>query len=400
MKWVMTGLLLCLLSMTATAQVGFSLYTSSTYDDNSFSFTEKREDVYHALFGALTAGTQQGSVYLQGYYYGAIVLFRTYSDRTYNVHTVGGYSQVQLDDPDGDAGVFSDSLVSYLFVIPQIGARFDHDNWDFYDFQRASLLLRLRRHVSGALMSTTHFTTQYKRYPNLEQFTHIELNGGVTLGYAVTGGVDVYGALDAGHKIYTESVSDTTWVQDGKPGKGKGSVKPPVPVVSRFSTPSTTQFVFSTGLVFKILPQAPLTISWLRRSNPSSDARYVSEDAFLGLSEDEIFDDRYGYQSNEFRLNLDGTLPGGIRTMNALEYQYKDYPRTATALTGVPLAGYPQRRDQRLVLRLQALYPFFRNDAGKGLSIGIAYNFIRNQSNNAYHDFHNHQVALVMSGDW
>jgi len=150
---------------SAGAQVGFSLYTSSMYDDNSFSFTEKRVDVYHALFGALSAGTQQGSTYLQGYYYGAIVLFRTYSDRTYNVHTIGGYSQIQLnyleDDPSEQAQagtlrftertgpaapgiatpengeVFSDSLVSYLFVIPQVGARFDHDNWDFYDFQRA-----------------------------------------------------------------------------------------------------------------------------------------------------------------------------------------------------------------------------------------------------------------------
>jgi hypothetical protein len=195
-------------------------------------------------------------------------------------------------------------------------------------------------------------------------------------------------------------VSDTLWVQDGKPGKGKGGVKPPVPVISRFSTPSTTQFVLSAGLVFKVLPQAPLTISWLRRSNPSSDARYVREDAFLGLSEDEIFDDRYGYQANEYRVSFDGTLPGGIRTMNSIAYLTKAYPRTATDLSGAPLSGDPQRRDRRFLLRLQALYPFFRNHAGKGISIGLAYNFIRNQSNNAYHDFNNHQVALVLSGDW
>lgn len=442
MRWMAVALLLCLTSPDARAQVGFSLYTSSMYDDNSFSFREKREDVYHALFGALTAGTQQGSAYLQGYYYGAIVLFRTYSDRTYNVHTVGGYSQIQLDYLDDDeelhAGlpydeaftprearadgrgrgpsapppaavspnaqpreeVFSDSLVTYLFVIPQVGARFDHDNWDFYDFQRASILFRLRRHVTGGLMSTWHLTSQYKRYPNLEQFTHVEISGGVTAGYPLADDVDVFAAVDAGHKVYTESVSDTLWVQDGKPGKGKGGVKPPVAVISRFSTPSTTQFVFSAGLVFKIFPQAPLTLSWLRRSNPSSDARYVSEDAFLGLSEDEIFDDRYGYQSHELRLRFDGTLPGGIRTMNAIEYLLKDYPRTATDMRGVPLEGDPQRRDGRFVFRLQALYPFFRNTAGKGLSVGLAYNFIRNQSNNAYHDFNNHQVALVLSGDW
>ena len=40
---------LCMLPFSAHAQVGFSLYTSSMYDDNSFAFYEKREDVYHAL---------------------------------------------------------------------------------------------------------------------------------------------------------------------------------------------------------------------------------------------------------------------------------------------------------------------------------------------------------------
>ncbi|MCB2204049.1 hypothetical protein KQI65_04815 [bacterium] len=423
LQYLILGFLM--LTSSATAQVGFSLYTSSTYDDNSFSFYEKREDVYHALFGALTAGTQSGSAYMQGYYYGALVLFRTYSDRTYHVHTVGGYSQFQLDYLSDDgaeeeaeysslqsntvrgpvpapppAEEFSDSLVTYLFVIPQVGARFDHDNWDFYDFRRASLLLRLRRHVSGELMSMLHVTTQLKSYPNLTQFNHFEVNGGVVLSHPLAKAMDGFVALDAGHKMYTETVSDTTWVTDGKPGKGKGGVKPPVAVISRFSTPSTTQFTISTGVVFHLSSSAPLVLSWLRRTNPSSDARYVNEEAFIGLTEDEIFDDRYGYQSHELRLRLDGTVFGDIRTMNAVEYLWKDYPRTATDLLGQPFEGYPQRKDRRFVFRLQALYPFFRNAQGKGLSIGLAYNFIRNQSNNAYHDFNNHQIALVMSGDW
>jgi hypothetical protein len=433
MKRLLFIVMFLLLPAAGRAQVGFSLYTSSTYDDNSFSFTEKRADMYHAVFGALSYGSQQGSAYLQGYYYGAIVLFRTYDDRTYNVHTIGGYSQFQLnyladDEADGEdeeedelgmlfpaerggpaepvladpeaTEAFSDSLVSYLFVVPQIGARFDRERWDFYDFQRGSILLRLRQHVRGDLMSHLHYTLQYKEYPNLAQFTHLEHHGGVTFGHPLLRDLDIYAAVEAGHKSYTEAFSDTLWVSDGKPGKGKGGVKPSEAVVSQFSTPATTQFAFSLGLVYKLFLQAPLTLSWLRRSNPSSDARYVSEDAFLGLSEDEIFDDRYGYQSNEYRLQLDGTLPGGIRTMNAVEYLFKDYPRTATDLLGVPLIGSPQRRDQRLVIRLQALYPLFRAASGKGLSLGLAYNFIRNQSNNAYHDFNNHQIAFVMSGDW
>ena len=422
--------LLLFLAMTvpAGAQLHFSLYTSHMYDDNSFAFHEKREDVYHALFGALSAGTQSTYMYTQGYYYGALVLFRTYSDRTYNIHTLGAYTQIQLSHRDSadereyeqeqgqegsgpyaptmpvprpdDAPSFSDSLVSYLFIIPQVGGRFDHDNWDFYDFQRGSLLLRWRVRPFGSLMTRLHHTVQYKRYPNLEQFTHLENTGGILLNHPLVRKLQIFGALDAGHKRYTETMNDTTWVSDGTPGKGKGGVKPPRAVISQFSTPSTMQFVFSVGLAYQLFPAAPLSLSWLRRSNPSSDARYVREDAIFGVTEDEIFDDRYGYQSNELRVQLDGVLPGSIRTMNRIELIRKQYPRTATDLAGVPLSGAPQREDTRFVLRLQALYPLFRSDDGTGLSVGLAYNFIRNQSNNVYHDFHNHQVAVVFSGDW
>lgn len=426
MKYLLMAMV-SLLFTQASAQVNFSLYTSSMYDDNSFAFYEKREDMYHAIFGALSAGSSQEYSYHQGYYYGALVLFRTYSDRTYNVHTLGSYSQIQLnyrddgeeqavrnmnlfadragpappfDNAEAQQEIFSDSLVSYLFIIPQLGMRLDHDNWDFYDFRRGSLLLRLRRHVSGNIMSRLYYTIQYKQYPNLEQFTHLEHYGGVLLSHALGGGWELFASADGGYKSYTETMSDTLWVSGGKPGKGKGGVKPPVAVISQFSTPSTSQFVFSGGLSYRLFPHAPLSLSYLRRSNPSTDARYVREDAIFGLSEDEIFDDRYGYQAHAFRLQMDGVLPGNIRTMNALAFLRKDYPRTATDLTGVPRPGSPQRMDTRYEVRLQALYPFFRNAAGKGLSIGLAYNYIRNQSNNAYHDYHINQVALVMSGDW
>ncbi len=423
MKSVMIVPLFLCLTAAAHAQ-HFSLFTSSMYDDNSFSFYEKRADVYHSLFGAATIDTQSDFMYVQGFYYGAVVLFRTYSERTYHIHTAGAYTQIQLnyrggEDPtedsdengDGEGGegeaaearepeVFSDSLVSYLFVIPQVGGRFDQQVWDFYDFQRASLLLKLRLYLWQDIMLRPHYTVQYKRYPNLEQFTHVEHYAGLLFNRPLGSGFDVFAGLDAGYKSYTESTSDTLWVEDKKSGKGKGGVKPPRAVISEFSTPSTTQFVLSAGVAWDLLPNAELALSYLRRSNPQNDARFINEGAIFGTSEDEVFDDHYGYQSHELRLHFEGTLPGAIRTTNTLQLLDKRYPRTATDLDGVALPGDPQRRDFRLQLQLQAFYPLFRSADGTGLSVGLAYGFVRNQSNNAYHDFNVHQVALLLSGDW
>ncbi len=494
-------LFMILIAPSAGAQ-HFSIFTSSMYDDNSFAFYEKRADVYHSIFGALNADTQGDYTYLQGYYYGAVVLFRTYDERTYHIHTVGAYAQIQLnyraeeavvganhrdrdddvsqptsddetterpdsssvrpdempdqpdddsqpmspddldegpdsssvrpdetpdttdddsqpmssDDPDEgpdsssvrpdempdqpDEPVFSDSLVSYLFVIPQIGGRFDQELWDFYDFQRASLLLRLRMHLAGGVMLRPHYTIQYKVYPNLVQFSHLEQLGGLLLNRSLGGAFEVFAGVDAGHKTYTEDVNDTLWVEDRKSGKGKGGVKPPKAVISQFSTPSTTQFVLSAGLVWDILPATELALSYLRRSNLTNDARFVNEEAVFGTTEDEIFDDHYGYQSSEIRLQLEGVLPGKLRTLGSLQLFDKRYPRTATDLFGVAQPGSPQRTDFRLQFQLQVLYPLFRAADGTGLSVGLMYGFVRNQSNNAYHDYNIHQAALLLSGDW
>ncbi|MCZ7556016.1 MAG: hypothetical protein M5R41_06400 [Bacteroidia bacterium] len=534
MKRTLLLALLILLPATYAGAQSVSIFTSSMYDDNSFSFREKRADMYHSIFGALSTDTQSDYTYVQAFYYGAVVLFRTYNERTYHVHTIGAYTQIQLnyrnddetaegtalpqipdafggdfmpdykatteartedgedsddvedsdnvedthkdsyddedsdddsedskdgedsendenseddegteniedahddesadasdyassgadDDPvtketeDGEAEwtagseattieaavpeVFSDSLVSYLFIIPQMGGRFDQEMWDFYDYQRASLLLRLRMHLIAGIMLRPHYTFAYKRYPNLEQFTHFENLGGLLLNRPIGGGVELFAGVHAGFKSYLKTVSDTTWVDDKKAGKGKGSVKTPKAVISQFSTPSATQYVLSAGVAWDVLPNAEISLSYLRRSNPANDARFISEEALFGTSEDDIFDDHYGYQSHEIRLQLEGALPGNIRTTNLIQFLDKRYPRTATDMLGVVLPGAPQRRDLRLQMQFQALYPLFRGNDGKGLSLGLAYAFVRNQSNNAYHDYNIHQIALLMSAD-
>ncbi len=427
-------LILFFLPALSSAQVNFSLYTSSMYDDNSFSIYDKRADVYHSIFGALSTDKQISSyVYLQGYYYGAVVLFRTYEQRTYNIHTLGAYTQIQLnyrdDDDTGDedeaesAGeitsppegskpaapdsqpaapvsqppeeipVFTDSLVSYLFVIPQIGARFDHEIWDFYDFQRASLLLKWRRPITGKVGSDLFYNVQFKRYPHLQQFTHVENIFGLSMNYDFSRRMELFAAADYGFKSYTETLSDTLLPGDVGEDEAEDLIK-------QFSTPSTSQVVLSAGLVYRLFPRHPLSLSYLRRVNPSNTARYIGDVLVIGSTEDEIFDDRYGYEGHELLLHLDGMLPGNIRVISSLQYVLKQYPREATDLNGVTLEGDPLREDNRFVLMLQFLYPLLRSPDGRGLSAGLVYNFIRNESNNAYNNYNVNQIAFVLSGNW
>ena len=86
----------------ALAQTNASLNLTSTYDDNSFSFYDRRADVYHQAFLGLSHDFSSDYTFAQPFYYGSLVLFRTYDQRSYHQHLLGTIVSIQLDHRDDD----------------------------------------------------------------------------------------------------------------------------------------------------------------------------------------------------------------------------------------------------------------------------------------------------------
>jgi len=251
-------------------------------------------------------------------------------------------------------------------------------------------------------MGRLQYEIEYKEYPNFNQFTHLEHVGTLSLNSKVAASTDMFVSMAYGFKDYTSSVYDTTYEATGKgKGKGKGSVKGPEEIVSRFDTPSTDQIVLSGGLLQHLDSRTSITVSWLRRFNPSNAARYIDLPEIFGASEDEIFDDRYGYESNELSLFFVSRIFSQLPLDAGVQYIVKEYPRAATDLAGAALPENPDRRDERLVARVKLMYPLIRSGSGGTMfSLGGEYRFVRNQSNDAYHDYNIHQVSLILSADF
>lgn len=461
----------------ASAQWSASLNTEHRYDDNSFSMRDRRADVYHQLFGSAAYDRSGDYSFTQFYWYGAIVLFRTYADRTYTQHTVGVYHQIQLDhresddddeeavlkdtdaaddtddadavdedsvDVDEDAGdddgtvadadeeeavdeaaeqdedtnaeavpvvapqtgamaelpastLPGDSLVSYLILKPSVGGRLDHDAWNFYDFRTAAMGGMLRWHLAGPVMTRTQYEVRYKEYPHLVQFTHVEHGVALTLSSRLGAGAECFVSFEGGIKSYTETVNDTTWDVGGNGGKGKGGVKPKKAIVSRFSTPSASQLVVSGGVSLALARGSQLTVSALRRTNPSNEARYADFRIFSSAAtEDEVFDDRYGYQATELLAQWTQGI-GAVTASVQFSFGARQYARAAFSEVGEVLAGEPQRRDLRSDVVAGVTYPVLASGGGPfALSIGMELRIVRNQSNDAYHDYVIHQAGLTL----
>ena len=466
------------MSEQSSAQLSMSLNATSMYDDNSFSFYDKRADAVHQLFLNLSYDINTDYTNLTLYSYNAGVLFRTYSNRTYSSHTVGGLYSIQLDHRDdeneqqeeeenqndstdsekdvsgneadsSDADALSDSaevnvkkqdqdaaegkkneveqkiisalkdlrkiqpppaagkaipdqasmdsLSTFIFIQPSGGWRFDKTGYDFYDFRRATADVLLRKHLIGALMARIQYEFEYKEYPFLDQFSHDEQNATLTLSARAASSSEFFTAADFGYKSYPRSFSDTTTISGS--GKGKGGVKKKV--ISQVSTPTTSQLTAAFGIVQKIASEAALTFSYLRRINPSNKARYIDRREFAGALEDDVFDDRYGYQSHELNVQLDANKFSGMHVTVQLNYDWKTYSRIATDVAGDPVPSNAARSDNRFGFQSQLLYPLLRDaSGGAAFSIGGQYNFYRNLSNDAYHDYHIHQIALVLEAAW
>jgi len=428
----------------AIAQFNASIYATSTYDDNSWAFYEKRADVYHQIFLSLSRDFGAEYSFHQAFYYGARVLFRTYHTRTYNQQTAGLYSEWQLDylgdDGDeeeenaedeedaGDAGeetrnsrtvpressvvrgparrdpalpprppadAFNDSLVTYLITKPFVSGRFDRKEFAFYDFRRAALNVLLRRHIAGPLMGRLQYEFGYKQYPSFVQFTHIENEVSSVLNFRILPATEVYGSAGFGLKSYTETVYDTVFIEVGNGGKGKGGVKPKKKIVSEYSTPAAGQLALSLGVVQTAAPGVVLGASWARRINTADQARYLDRRGRPGATEDEIFEDRYGYEADEALLTFSAVVAGRLTLEAEAGAAARRYPRNAADLYGEDLPGSPQRRDSRYSFIIRAAHPLFsRADGSAFLSLGAGYRYLRNSSNDAYHDYHVNQAWI------
>ena len=507
---------LLLSTVPAEAQWALSVQHMSTYDNNSFSFYDQRADVYHQTFAAASKDFSSDYSFTQMFYYGAVVLFRTYDARTYHQHTLGTYYQLQLDhrgDDDGEAdpgeeidavpdadtsekngaetevveeeddsssadstelseedsadstditdedsedesgadaaeeshvsidssqtsvqppgnGATShvpsrmpsveqvgaghtvpaeegaavlppDSLVSFLILKPTLGGRFDKADFDFYDYQSAMFNALVRKSLLVGIMSRVQYEIEYKRYPNFEQFTHLEHNAILTLNRRLGSAIEVFLSADGGYKSYLKTSSDTTILGTGNSGKGKGGVKNKKVSVTTLTTPSASQLTLVMGFTGPIVTTGSWSLSYLRRINPKSKARFVDPRIIDAGTEDAFFDDRYGYSGDEVEANLQAKLFAGIGLTISGAFHSKAYPRAATDLLGAELPGSPQRRDLRSSITVQFLYPLIAASSGAPiLSIGAGYNFYRNQSNDLYHDYSIQQGTLVMEANF
>lgn len=142
-----------------------------------------------------------------------------------------------------------------------------------------------------------------------------------------------------------------------------------------------------------------LSLQVLLRRNPANNVRYLAGQVSGYTTEDELFDDRYGYESHELSGTLTRLLPWRMTLVMGSEAQWKDYVnRPALDLSGQPLATGELRHDRRFAAWVTLARTL--STGNRELSLLVELYWLDNRSNDRYYDYSTATFSVGVSTEF
>lgn len=362
-----------LLSASASAQWTLGLEVGALIDDNAFNNALQIKDRLTEV--VFQAGhdweTESGNTQLL--YTGTLDYFSLLPARSFQLHSAGlNYAHL--------SGEEDETLVN---LGGSFALRRDHAEFNIYDYSLGTASGGVRTYLSDILLLKGGYTFSLASFPNLREFDYLEhllvLQGALSLPSRTT--IIVEGNL--GFKDYTTANADTagsTGTMGGQYGRGGG--------VAEADAPGVTQFTGAIRLGQGITEWTGVSLTGQVQVNLRKDARYLTIEGGV-LTDDELFDDHYGYEGPMASLMLTQILPAEFRLRGTGAFQERRYSnRPAFDMAYVQVAD--QRIDRRTTARLELEKGF----ASLGLQLSFAFEHIVNASNDVFYTYRNDAISF------
>ncbi len=429
------------------AQVTKSLTFSQIYDENAFSNYQKIPDYVSQLGWSLGKDIDQDYSSISLSYDGSLNIFKNFSDRNYHEHAVNFLWTLQLnkreegeetEKPDtteelgpekGEAAAdsaSSDSTTNYFYAGSTLSARFDKAAYDYYDNFYGNGYAITRYSFSQSVIGRARYALGYRNYFHLSELNNLENAVLLALSSQMDQTTLIFEAGGGYKKYFSTTTDTTTFIRmfggfgsgGGRRGKVGGIIQPPTQgpgggfkrgsVVTQVGTPGTAQLTFALGFIEQVSRESSLGAKYLRRTSPSIKARYVTGQAKGYTTNDEIYDDTYGYMSNEFSGFFKQAFPWRLTLTIEPKYFSKTYGRPAYDLPTTDSLGNQilkqianQRQDNLFTLTIGVEKQFkFTSGLAQNLTVTITYFYLNNQSNDVYNKFSNQSVTVGFAADF
>jgi len=419
-RFIIASVLVFILFAGSKAQ-DVNIGASTVHDENIFDVHTPLSDQITNFELNVSKDWDFDESYINLGYSGAFLLFRDLPQRTYHLHTLSlettfhftreedeeessdEESSSEEDSADAHQSVtaHSDSLDRFLYLRAVGTSQFNKSDFSQFDNTLAAAEATLRQPLGLLASVRPSYRFGYHTFPNLTGISYFENNFSAGLGTSaipngwitVTPGVGVKKYISSNF-TYTYSVGGSNQSGHGKGGAGGGQRTRTIDL----NTPSVRQFFITFAWTQNVSPATVLKAAYSYLDAPSTVARLLPEQVNTGVdqrgigdglaalnSQNEIFDDHYGYSGNQAILNIQQTAPFAIILTAAFAFQHKKYTLSVQEFDSTA-ANLGIRLDDRSesVLNISRTFPLSQ---GKSLKPQVEVTFIRNGSNVAYYDF-------------
>ncbi len=304
-------------------------------------------------------------------YEGKYISFMDHADRNYLLPQITLAAQRNLEKK----GWVSSGL--------RARTRIDRDSYGLYDYHEVVGFVDAKLPMNDHLTLLAGYSLSNRRYAELEELDNLEhqLYWGLQMPLESGTNIGVYSEL--GYKQYLSPLDKgTTIVRQGSRGRKIVTTD----ANSEFT--NVGQWVNSLNLSTPVIDdKTGIRVYAKYRINFGDSNLLVSGLSADHYSENDLFDDRYGYESREFGAMVSRTLLYAVTARVGYDYAIKDYTETALDLLGNPLLTGSERSDnfRRMWARIEKTVLI----SGKGAQLRLygEYQKIWNGSNDAFHHY-------------
>ena len=353
---------------TNKAQAQFDLEGSLTamYDDNINNNYLQISDKISTLNLNSGYGLEFTNWETRLYYDGILNYYQSVIGRTNQFHS-GNLGIMHYSGEDQE---------NVLSMGISFGQGYYRDSYSFYDHALLSVSANYKQFLSEQIINKVGYTFRSVSFAELSDFSYSEHALSGSFSFALPTSTTLILQGDLGAKFYSTA----------NPAEGSGGMRRSTISIM----PSVTQLTGMARIGQSIFEGTGLSLTTRYQWNVQKQTRYLSS-SYGVLSDDELFDDHYGYEGLQTSLMVTQVLSESILLRVTGGLQNRLYPSLAAFdLGGNQVAG--ERIDRRSYVSV-----FFQKNFEFGFTVKAAYDFIRNGSNDAYYDYWNNAATLELT---
>lgn len=381
---LLTLMVLSVAHQKASAQLRTTIGIFSSYDDNAFRNYLGQAD--YLATSALSFEYQPEESNLTLFANGSVNLFKQYSDRRYFSNSLGlSYNRAYGED---NQNAWYAGASYYL--------RSNRQAYEYFNYTQLVGYLNVKHYLdySEGILGRAGYRFRYRNYGTLGEFSYVEHYVFVQASKFFETKTTVVTELSLGNKNYVFSTARTmnsTGMSGGMMGGGMMGRN----VFMSYSSPSTTQLLGIVRVAQGLTSTTGLSLQYLRRVDLSERTRFLTGGNIDFQGDEELWDDPYGYQGNEYNATVTQLLPWDVSLRASVDYLDKQYARRVFLPSDTDVPTGPIRSDKRWIGSIELIKKFGAPlGLGNDLVISLRYFNQRNQSNDPYYDFHNNAFSV------